>query len=186
MRTFHWLLIFNILLLFVLVTAFFNGKYYQPGMVHSEYMSMLQSGGSTANEPIILWLGLFFGFFMLGIVSFALLVGSAKKDPSLNKLIKSKLSYGLVGYILIFIAMVIIYWLYETNGSTGFLLGFPYPTTIMLFAFGFAPLSISVMYIVNFNRWILTPADEKEFERIMSSKRAENHQKINHDGQTES
>jgi hypothetical protein len=73
--------------------------------------------------------------------------------------------------------MVFSYWYYEENAGTAYFLGFPYPTAMMLFAFGFAPLIFTLPYIINYNKWILTPKDRKEFEQILSSKRADREKK---------
>jgi len=173
MKTIHWLLVANIVLTIVMLVIVLNGNYYEPGIVHPKYSSMLHSSGIMLNGTFIIWIGLLFGICILGIFSLALLQGSRKREKSINSAIRRLLVYGIIGYPLIFVLMVYTYWQYEQGAYSGFFLGFPYPTAIMLFAFGFAPLFFTLPYIINYDKWILTPSERKEFEQILLSKQSD-------------
>ena len=48
-------------------------------------------------------------------------------------------------------------------------LGLPLPTAVMLYAVGLFPLILSVLYILNFDDWVISEKSFKEFQSFLSN-----------------
>ena len=148
---------------------------YQPlnvptGQLHPEYSTMLRSGESVAADPLVKWMAYLFGLGIISIFALALLIGARKEDPGKQRGLSRALGWGLGAYFIVYTLFVIVYWQYAGEATTGFALGFPIPTAMMLYALGFVPLVMTFVYLVKFRDWVLTEEEEERFKEIMANK----------------
>ena len=141
------------------------------GIPHPQYDPMLHSGDSVATLAHTQWLAYFFGIGIIGIFLLGLFIGAWKNHPETRKNIYRWFAWGSGLYFLAFTAMIVAYGYDVAHPEDLYVLGFPLPTALMLFVFGFSPLYFSVLYIINFPRWILTPAEEQAFQNLVQQRR---------------
>ena len=137
------------------------------GFAHSTFESSMQQGGSGAERHgQIRWLGLAYG--TLQIVFFVSCLVLGVRDSN-----KRKSAFLLAGFVFLatFCLMVVADYFYVRDEFPTLVLGFPLPTAIMLYGLSGAPLIFLLFYVVNFDRWILSPEELKRFEELLQEKR---------------
>lgn len=165
-----WLFIFLVGFLFLIVLIWiFPVPTAATGMLHPTYSTMLKSGTSVAAVPLSKWLAFFFGIGVLGTFSFLLVIGAKKASAVKNRKINRSLLLGIGIYLAMYGWMMLSYWSYEPGD--GFFLGFPLPTAWMLIGMGLMPLFFTVLYIVNFNNWVISPEEIATFQQIVAARR---------------
>ena len=137
------------------------------GFAHTTYQETMQQGGSGLERHAnVRWLGLAFGVLQIGFFVGCLILG-LKKDSG------KAWVYFLCGiaFAAVFAWMVVADQQYAKGESTSLVLGFPLPTTLMLFGVGGVPLVFVLLYMLKFDQWILTPEDFARFEKLVEEKR---------------
>ena len=137
------------------------------GFAHSTFESSMQQGGSGLERHAqVRWLGLAYG--MLQIVFFVSCLVLGVREPE-----KRKWAFLLTGiiYLATFCLMVVADYFYVRDQNPILVLGFPLPTAIMLYGLWGVPLIFLLFYFINFDRWILDPADLEHFEKTLQEKR---------------
>lgn len=140
------------------------------GKPHEKIEKMQQSAdGSKRLTTVSFWLGGAFGvasvLFMVGTLALGL-----RKAEKIGAW-KWPLTIGGVLYVAIFVAMLIAYRQSIEPGPAATLFSFPLPTAIMLFALWPWPLVFVVLYSTMFDRWVASPDDLKQFEKIVRRRR---------------
>lgn len=137
------------------------------GVPHPDFPGTMLAGGAAALGPgPIRWLGL-----ALGLVEVAFFVGCLML--AMRRLEGKTRIFLMMGaaYALAFAAMVVADHYYVTGASRTIVLGFPLPTALMVYGVGGVPVLFCLLYVVQFDRWILTPDDMARFERLVEAKR---------------
>lgn len=129
------------------------------GSLHSEFKATMYQG-STGSDRLgnVRWIGL--GFALLQALFFvtSLLLGTRKRGALLIWFVT-----GAVLYLASFVALVVAESMYVEGGAREIVLGLPVPTAIMIYVIGGVPVLFSVIYVWQFDRWVLKPED---LERI--------------------
>lgn len=141
------------------------------GFIHESFPTMQHSGTSVAESADAKWLAYFFGVGILLIFVLTLALGAQKSSPSKNRFIIRLIVTGALIYLFAFTAMVIAYWQFTGEQSIKYVLGFPLPTALMLFALGAAPFVFTIFYILKFDDWIITPEELQQFRTIVAARR---------------
>ena len=141
------------------------------GQIYETYQSMLVSGTSVASHPTLKWMALFFGIGILIVFGFTMFLGFRKGGKKLNHKLIQHLCVGMGLYIASFIVMTVVYWQYHDGTNLDYFLGVPAPTAWMLFGLGLAPLYFTVIYIVKFNDWVISPKELDEFHDILRKRK---------------
>ena len=137
------------------------------GFAHSTFEASMQQGGSgLERHRQIRWLGLAYG--TLQIVFFVSCLVLGVRDPQNRKW--AFLLAGIV-YVATFCLMVVADHYYVHDDNPTLVLGFPLPTAIMLYGLWGVPLIFLLFYIINFDRWILSPVELERFEKLLQEKR---------------
>ena len=98
-------------------------------------------------------------------------VGYRKK--TLPARLRYWLGAGFAGYLLVYTGMVVSYWQYiEGQTETSYFLGLPAPTAWMLFGVWLFPFFFMVLYIRNFDRWVITPEEMDRFRRLVEENKS--------------
>jgi hypothetical protein len=136
---------------------------------HPRFPTMYHGGDGLERHASILWWGwalgmleiaLFVGFLALGIRQCRIL--GRRKWP----LLAGGLLYGAV-----FTLLVLAYETYAASEPRPLFLSMPLPTAWMVYGLFGVPLYFHVIYIVGFDRWVLTREDLETFHRLLAARR---------------
>jgi hypothetical protein len=97
----------------------------------------------------------------IGSISLATLHLSTPKKNTAQKVIL----VVCLSYLMVLIFMTIL----AFAGIGKIFLGLPLPTAVMLYAVGLFPLILSVLYILNFDDWVISEKSFKEFQSFLSN-----------------
>lgn len=137
------------------------------GVTHPRFAeSMLHGGDGRQRHESVRWLGLAYG--ALQIVFFVSCLVLGIREPS-----RCKVAFVLCGvvYLATFCLMVVADRSYVVSENPELFLGFPLPTAMMLYGLSGAPLLFLLIYVVQFDRWILNPEELQRFEELLREKR---------------
>jgi hypothetical protein len=137
------------------------------GVTHPEFdQSMLHGGSGAERHQYVRWLGLAFGLLQVAFFVGCLLLGMRERKGRVGVFV----CFGVI-YAIAFTLMVVFDHSYAAGETRQIVLGFPLPTAIMVYGVGGAPLAFVLIYMLRFDRWILTPQDMERFERLVQEKR---------------
>lgn len=143
------------------------------GHTHPKYETMQKSGTNQITNPTVKWLGFGFGLFTISLLCFGVFIG-ARKNGQLGS-IKNWLVFGTIAYFMAYSLMVWSYWNYVSGSNTEtYFFHFPAPTAWMMYAVFFTPCIFACIYILGFNKWVLTPEDMERFHQIRAEYQASN------------
>ena len=74
---------------------------------------------------------------------------------------KGLLIFGVV-YLALFSCMIFSNWSYVHDQNHTFFWDMPRPTAWMIYAVWLSPLIVTAIYVVNFERWVISPEEEEE------------------------
>lgn len=137
------------------------------GFEHSRFPSMQQGGDGLQRHSRVFWFGWAFGILQILFYVACLAFGASRKGRIGP--IRKALIVGVFLYSLIFTFMMISYRTYATTQSHTLFLGHPLPSAWMLFGLWPFPIYFLALYVLKFDRWILTGADLKRFREIIGS-----------------
>lgn len=139
------------------------------GVTHPRFPTMQKGGDGLERHSSVIWwawalglleIGLFVGLLALGIRHRGVL--GQRKWP----LVIGGLLYGAV-----FTLLVLSYQSYASTGSGSLFLSLPPPTAWMVYGLFGIPLYFHLLYMINFDRWVLTPEDLERFHRLVAARR---------------
>ena len=170
----HGKLIFLIFLAMVLVivSAFIlHDGTYNHGEQHPDHIEMNQGGDGTRHQQgHTLLLGVTFG--VLQIILFVTLLSFGLRAIPQQRI---TLLVGAIIYLGIFLAMVLSYRATIAGGVTHppkLFLGLPVATAWMIYGLGGIPLFFALLYVIRFDRWVLTPEDHQVFRDAVEEARS--------------
>jgi len=165
MRTIHWLLFFFLILLFCVAWLqwFPEGALMAP---HSFHSTMLVGQYHPGNAY---WVFVLLGWSMINIFILCLYLGLNYRRE--QKTIKRWLVAGYLLYCLAYIMMVVADLNYINEDTTNYFLGFPIPTAWMIYGMWFVPLLFSILFITNYNSWVISSDDLNAFEKIVQDRK---------------
>ena len=140
------------------------------GKPHERFSTMASGGSGSARHANVLWLGGFFGAAAIAYYV-ALMAFGARKDSSLRGLGKPlAASFGVA--LAFWVWLLVSYARTMDGGAVSFFLTLPGPSAIMLY--GLFPVTIlfNLLYVIGYNRWILTEEDYQEYKRIVAKIRS--------------
>ncbi len=136
------------------------------GGPHPDLAQMNAGGDGLARlgdtVAILYWLQAVAQFFMILLI--ALGVHEAKRTA---------LFWSVIGAILllslgVWTALYLSYLGYLDTGETGYLLGFPTATSVMLFGVWATGASLCLLYVAGFRRFIFSAEDEAAYEALLA------------------
>lgn len=137
------------------------------GSLHPQFESTMYQG-STGSDRLgsVRWLGL--GFALLQAVFFVtcLMLGTKQR--------RSFLVWCLAGgflYLASFVALAVVESIYVQGGAREIVLGLPVPTAIMIYLIGGVPVLFCVVYVWQFDRWILQDEDLQKISALAERQR---------------
>lgn len=137
------------------------------GAPHRTFARSMQHGGpGLERHERVMELGWMFGMLQIVFFVCCLALGTRSAGGHRRALLAGGVIYGMA-----FTLMMISYRQYAESGSAGLFLGFPAPTAWMFFALWPAPVFFLVLYVVRFDRWILTSKDMDRFREIVAARR---------------
>lgn len=137
--------------------------------VHPLYETMQRSGDAATRSAPVLAAGWILG--LLEIAFFvALLALGARHHEELGA-IRTSLLVGLGLFAGVFSAMVVAYRGYVGEAQPELVLAFPRPSTWMLYGLWPVPLYFLLLYVLRFDRWILSRQQLDAFHRIVARRR---------------
>ena len=173
MKIFHLFLVFILAFCLVIIAICFTpAPAAVSGQLHPTFHSMLKSGTSVSSSPTIKWLSYFFGLGVLGVIGFMIMIGARKKDKLITKKIHARILWSFALIFVVYSITVFSDWTYVSSTKTNYFGGFPIPTSWMVYAVWFAPLSLVILYISKFDEWIISPEELRKFQEIVEKRRA--------------
>ena len=139
------------------------------GQTHPLYDSMQSAAPGDERHRDVLWIGWAFGATQ--IVFFIACIGLGLRQGSRLGRRAVPLFVGGAIYLAAFTAMVVAYRQYMITGETSFFLDFPVPTAWMLYAVWPVPMWFLFVYVLMFDRWIVTPQSIARFRQIVDARR---------------
>ncbi len=145
----------------------------QRGLAHPDFATMQQGGDPAARHSEVLWVAWSFGAlviaFFIALIDVSLARGG-KSGP-----IAARRTVWICGGVLelIFLALVLSYSSFMVDPLQDSVLFFPKPTAWMMYGIWGFPMVFVLLYILRFEQWILSPADEAEFAILEKAKDAE-------------
>lgn len=167
--------IFFILLLLlagVILLLFVNSLDLASGKIHDEFPSMLHSGNSVAQKPLLKLLSFLYGFVIFSLLITAVYIGGRK--PQNFRGFRNVIFVYTVAYLLIYTIMMLSYWKYQSIGTSSYFLGFPAPSAWMVYAIHLFPFLLILIYLVKFHDYIISKKEIDDFlESVSKSKETE-------------
>ncbi len=139
------------------------------GKPHEQFATMASGGSGVERHENVLWLGGLFGAFTL-LFLVALMGFGARKDDSSRGLL-GPLSVSLALSLGAWVCLLVSYTQYARGDSETFFLALPAPSAIMLYALFPLTIFFNLLYVVGFERWILTHEDYEDYERLLAKRR---------------
>ena len=142
------------------------------GIDHPEFETMRQGGGSERHDSVVFW------GWLYGTLSIALFVGfmalGLRRRGRLPEGSGPALVIGLALFALVFTLLVLSYRAYVEPGADRALFGsFPRPTAWMLYGLWPVPLVFALLYMKNFDRWVISEDEVAEFEQLVAESKRE-------------
>lgn len=139
------------------------------GVTHERFPSMDQGGSGEARHEKIFWPALAFGVLQLAFMV-ALMIFGARREERAGPLL-TPLVIGGALWIVVFTLLMLSYRGFMGEGEHALILGFPAPTA--WFIYGFWPFQVFfvVVYIMAFNRLLITDDDMARFQEILAAKK---------------
>ena len=162
-------IIFGILISLCCVTGvmmFFDPAENSHGVVHPQYSSMQIGGDTERHNGSILFLGWLFGTLQI-LFFVSLLTFGIHRD----RLRPAVFIQGGLSFLFVFTMIIIIYQLSLGDAPPQITGGLPLPSALMVYGLAGTPLIFTVLYIMKFDTWILTPEDLLKFQSIMDRKK---------------
>ena len=140
------------------------------GAPHPEIAAMRSGGAGLERHGPVLFLGWASG--AIGIVFYVALMAFGTRGGERRRGIAPWLLAGLVAFLVVWTGLVLAYGSYMRDGPGVLVLGVPVPTAIMLYVLFPTSLVFTLIYVVGFDRWVLTPDDEAAYERLLAERDA--------------
>jgi hypothetical protein len=134
---------------------------------HAEYSgTMYQSRLGTDRHIQVRWIGLAFALVQAIFFVVVLFLGTKQRGPLVAL-------FGLGGlvYAAAFIALVLVESTYAQGSAQNMILGFPLPTAIMVYGVGGTPIFFSVVYVLQFDRWVMKSRDLERISQLANERR---------------
>ncbi len=156
----------------VLVVLTFDERPDSRGLDHPAVKEMRLGGSAERHDPVLAW-GFVYG--LLSIVLFtAIMALGLRRRGRLPAGSARALLCGLALFALVFTLLVRSYVAYGEPGSEPSLFGsFPRPTAWMLYGLWPVPFLFALLYMWNFDRWVISEDEVEEFERLVQESRGE-------------
>lgn len=142
------------------------------GSVHPDYPTMSHSGKGVAETAVTKWITYAYGVAIVCTMCCMIFIATRKKEKAHQSHLWRKAFIGVLLYLGVYTWMVINSWNYYETGEAMYVLGFPLPTTIMLFVMWPIPLFFTFFYVFRFDQWVLSPEQESEFHQIVRRRHA--------------
>ena len=139
------------------------------GSDHAGHTEMKAGGSGELRHGDILLVGWLFGVLEVAIFVTLLSLGLRRRKDSGGQ--GGLLFFGGVVFAGVMTALFLSYRQYMTASEPSFLGPFPTPTAIMIFGIWLAPLIFVALYMVFFDRWIVSEDDLKRFKHILEDRR---------------
>ncbi len=143
------------------------------GTPHEQFATMASGGSGVERHQNVFWLGGLFGAFTL-LFLVALMGFGARKGQSLRGL-QAPLLASLALSLGAWVCLLVSYAQYVRRDSETFFLALPAPSAIMLYALFPLTILFNLLYVVGFDRWVLTPKDYEDYERLLAKRRDRAH-----------
>ena len=156
-----------VVLIVVLVDEPANSR----GIDHPGFETMRQGGDSSRHDSVLL-LGWLYGTLSIGLFV-GLMAMALRRGGRLPAGSGPALLTGLALVVLVFTLLVLSYRSYVAPEAVRTLFGsFPQPTAWMLYGLWPVPLVFVLLYVRNFDRWVISEDEVAEFERLAAETRA--------------
>jgi hypothetical protein len=134
------------------------------GHAHLQFNTIRQGG--APHSSLVIWLGWLFGIITLTLFFFVLSLGAARQ----NKLRGLGKSFIVICILIAatWTGIVVTYQTYISNPDQGLLLGFPLPTALMIFVFPSVSFLVTILFVVQFPKSILTEEDHEKYNQLLS------------------
>ena len=139
------------------------------GVTHPRFSTMEVGGSGLERHAPILWWG-----WALGLLEICLFIGLLALGMRHRQVLgkrKWPLLLGGLLYGTVFTLLILSYQSYANSPFQPLFLSMPAPTAWMLYGLFGIPLYFHVLYVVSFDRWVLTPEDLERFHRLVAERR---------------
>jgi len=142
------------------------------GTDHTVHETMRQGGSSERHDAVLPW-GFLYG--LLSIVLFvAVMALGLRRRGRLPAGSGRALWLGLGVFAVVFTLLVLSYRAYVEPGADRALFGsFPRPSAWMLYGVWPVPLLFALLYMWNFDRWVISEDEVADFERLAAESKRE-------------
>jgi hypothetical protein len=140
-------------------------------VVHPEFGTMLHSSPEIGPNSTFRLLSALLGILILCHFILFLFIGLDNRSTGASKNAKFGIWIGGLLYVAVFVLLLLVHWDYNENVRVTFFGGFPLPTAIMLYVLITTPVYFTILYILRFNQWILSPGDLVKFRHILEERR---------------
>ena len=166
-----WLLIGVLLAMCLVIGAAAVLERNQPSVSgqHPKYKEMQHTQPQTERRPHVVWLGVTFGVLEITFFVCCLAFGIRRADRLGGR--KWAFIAGGILYVAIFVWMTVAYEGYLRQELPPLFFAFPLPTALMVYGLWGAPLLFVALYVVCFDRWVMTVEDLERFEKIVQARR---------------
>jgi len=164
------ILLFALIILWgVLFYVSIDASKYPGAAIHPSHAEMQIAGEAAAADADLVPFGAAVGCLMVFVFTSCLLFGAGKNGRSANFL-------GIVAVLVILVVSVFLTMMSNVQGylrgeSVIIVGGFPLPTAQMLYGVWICPLVFLVVYVLGFNRWVMTDADRERLAELVKNTR---------------
>lgn len=156
----YWLLFGLLLAILITLGIFLSSPVPDAasGATHPTFPSMSEGGTSERHEGR-LWLGWIYGSLQIVLYTFCVFFVVSKAKSGRVWILIS----GVI-YLSVFAALILNY----RNGleNASFSLGFPFPTSLLIFGMWPVAALFALLYVVGYSSWIYSLDDARRFEAL--------------------
>lgn len=168
MKAYYILLATVLGLLFIIVLAFVispvDGL---TGVAHPDIPNMKISPHNVDEYSHTRWLGYAFALILIVMFITLLYIGSLKNESSTG-MARWVIIFGVI-YTVVFSAMVFSNWSYVASPVDTFIGQMPKPTAWMIYIVWLSPMFMALVYIFNFDRWVISDKEVEELSEFLKS-----------------
>jgi len=139
------------------------------GFQHPEFETMDRGGPVGERRAKLLTQAWLFGSLQIAVFVACLLLGARRRGWTTG--IKLALLAGVLPYAAAFALVIAAYGRFVAEVPVAFAGPFPIPTAVVLFGLTTTPLYFVLLYIVMFDRWIISRADLQQFRDVVAADR---------------
>ena len=139
------------------------------GRDHALHSVMLEGGDGIERLGNVRWLWLVFGLLQIAFYVGCMVLGLKRPPKAATVLL---ILFGIL-YAGTFALLVNVDQAWARGDTQMIIWGLPLPTAIMMYGVGGVPVLFTLLYVIQFDRWVVTKLDLEQLDELVRRKQQE-------------